>query len=76
MRSGKGLNDFTFGTFTGRFPRDDALSTAVKGSIIITDNVCTALFSGVPRLTALYNILQHFRSFANIIHIIMTTNNV
>ena len=43
--------------------------------IIITDNFCIALFSGVPKLTALY-ILQHFLSFTNIIHIIMTTNNV
>ena len=44
--------------------------------IIIIDNYCIALFSGVPKLTALYNILQHFLSFTNIIHIIMTTNNV
>ena len=44
--------------------------------IIITDNFCIALFSGVHELTALYNILQHFKSFTNIIHIIMTTNNV
>ena len=43
---------------------------------IIIDNFCIALFSGVPKLTALYNILQHFLSFTNIIHIIMTTNNV
>ena len=43
--------------------------------IIIIDNVCIALFSGVPKLIALY-ILQHFLSFTNIIHIIMTTNNV
>ena len=43
---------------------------------IITDNFCIALFSGVHKLTALYNILQHFLSFANIIHIIMTTDNV
>ena len=43
--------------------------------IIIIDNFCIALFSGVPILTALY-ILQHFLSFTNIIHIIMTTNNV
>ena len=43
--------------------------------IIIIDNVCIALFSGVPKLTALY-ILQHFLSFTNIIHIFMTTNNV
>ena len=44
--------------------------------IIIMDNFCRALFSGVPKLTALYNILQHFLSFTNIIHIIKTTNNV
>ena len=43
--------------------------------IIIIDNFCIALFSGVPKLTALY-ILQLFLSFTNIIHIIMTTNNV
>ena len=43
--------------------------------IIIIDNFCIALFSDVPKLTALY-ILQHFLSFTNIIHIIMTTNNV
>ena len=43
--------------------------------IIIIDNFCIALFSGVPKLTALY-IIQHFLSFTNIIHIIMTTNNV
>ena len=44
--------------------------------IIIIDNFCIALFSRVPKLTALYNILQHFLSFTNIIHIIMTINNV
>ena len=44
--------------------------------IIIINNFCIALFSGVPKLTALYNILQHFLSFTNIIHVIMTTNNV
>ena len=43
--------------------------------IIIIDNFCIALFSGVPKLTARY-ILQHFLSFTNIIHIIMVTNNV
>ena len=42
--------------------------------IIIIDNFYIALFSGVPKLTALYNILQHFLSFTNVIHIIMTTN--
>ena len=46
-----------------------------KVIIIIIDNFCIALFSCVPKLTALYNIL-HFLSFTNIIHIIMTTNNV
>ena len=44
--------------------------------MIIIDNFCIAQFSGLPKLTALYNILQHFLSFTNIIHIIMTTNNV
>ena len=41
--------------------------------IMMIDNFCIALFSGVPKLTALYNILQYFLSFTNIIHIIMTT---
>ena len=40
------------------------------------NNFCIALFSGVHKLTALYNILQHFLSFTNMVHIIMTTNNV
>ena len=40
------------------------------------NNFCIALFSGVHKLTALYDILQRFLSFTNIIHIIMTTNNV
>ena len=31
--------------------------------IIIIDNFSIALFSGVPKLTVLYNILQHFLSF-------------
>ena len=44
--------------------------------VIMIDTFCIALFSGVPKLIALYNILQHFLSFTNIIHIIMTTNNV
>ena len=45
--------------------------------IIIIDNFCIALFSGVHKLTALYNIvLQHLLRFTNIIHIIMTTNNI
>ena len=48
----------------------------VKIIIIIIDNFCIALFSGVHKFTALYNILQHFLSFTNIIRIIMTTNNV
>ena len=51
------------------------LSTNPK-SIIIINNFCIALFSGVPKLTALYNILQHFLTFTNRIHIIMATNNV
>ena len=33
------------------------------------DNLCIALFSGVPKLTAPYKILQHFLSFTNIIQI-------
>ena len=37
--------------------------------IIIIDNFCIALFSRVPKLTALYNILQHFLSFTNIIQL-------
>ena len=49
---------------------------ACKIIIIIIDDFCIALFCGVPKLTALYNILQDFLSFTNIIHIIMTTNNV
>ena len=44
--------------------------------IIIIDHFCIALFSGVHKITALYNILQHFLSFTNIIHIIMTNSNV
>ena len=50
-----------------------------KQQIIIINNFCIALFSGqtgVPKLTVLYSILQHFLSFTTIIHIIMTTNNV
>ena len=43
---------------------------------IIIDNFCIALFSGVPKLTALYNILQHFLSFTNVIHITVTANSV
>ena len=34
MRRGKkGLNDFKFGTFIGRFPSDGTVSVAVKGLI-------------------------------------------
>ena len=44
--------------------------------IIIIDNFCIVPFSGVPILTVLYNIHQHFLSFTNIIHIIMTSNNI
>ena len=44
--------------------------------IIIIDNCYIALFSGVHKLSALYNILQHFLSFTNVIHIIMTVNNI
>ena len=40
--------------------------------IIILNNFCIALVSGLPKLTELYNILQYFLSFTNIIHIIMT----
>ena len=51
----------------------------IRGScnviIIIIDNFCIALFSGVHKLTALYNILQHL-GFTKVIHIIMTINNV
>ena len=36
--------------------------------IIMIDNFCIALFSGVPKLTALYNILQYFLNFTKIIH--------
>ena len=43
---------------------------------VLRDNFCIVLFSGVHKLTALYNILQHFLSFTNTIHIIITTNNV
>ena len=31
MKEEKGLNDFKFGTFGGRFPSDGAASMAVKG---------------------------------------------
>ena len=41
--------------------------------IIVIDNFCIALFSGAHNRSALYNILQHFLSFTNVIHIIMTT---
>ena len=51
-------------------------SKQISRSYIYIYNFCIALYSGVPKLTALYNILQHFLSFTNIIPIIMTTNNV
>ena len=44
--------------------------------IIIIDKFCIAPFSDVHKLTMLYNILQHFLSVTNIIHIIMTTNTI
>ena len=44
---------------------------ATGSNIIIIDNFCIALFSGVPKLDALYNILQHFLSFTNVIHVII-----
>ena len=44
--------------------------------IIIIDNFSIVLFSGVHKLTAFYNILQHFPSFTNVIHIIMTNKNL
>ena len=44
--------------------------------IIIIDNFSMVLFSGVHKLTVLYNILQHFLSFTNVLHTVMTTNNV
>ena len=49
------------GQFTNLF-----IQTAKNTIIIIIDNFCIALFSGVPKLTALYNILQHFLSFTNL----------
>ena len=56
---------------------DDFISAFVIIIMIILNNFCIALFSGVPELTAIYNILQHFyESFTNIRHIIMTINNV
>ena len=56
-----------------QYERTIALSRQVLYNVrIIIDNFCIALFSGVPKLTALY-MLQHFLSFKNII---MTTNNV
>ena len=51
------------------------LSHLFLGEIIIVDNFCVALFSGVPKLTALYNILQHFPSFTNIIHVTYNCDN-
>ena len=51
------------------------LQLFVRRIVVIIDNFCIALFFGVHKLTALYNILRHFLSFTNI-HIIMTANNV
>ena len=34
----------------------------LRDAIIMMDNICIALFSGVHKLTGLYNILQHFLS--------------
>ena len=44
--------------------------------MIIIDNFCIALLSGIHKLIVLYNILQLFLSYANVIHLIMTPNNV
>ena len=43
---------------------EDTFTVKKTGSIIIIiiDNFCIALFSGVHKLTALYNTLQHFLS--------------
>ena len=60
------IDNFCIALFSG-VPKLTALFSGVPK--------LTALFSGVPKLTALY-ILQHFLSFTNIIHIIMTTSNV
>ena len=38
--------------------------------IIIIDNFSIALFSGAHKLTVLYDILQHFLSFTNVLHYI------
>ena len=54
--------------------KDGDLKTGVLSNN--NNNFYIALFSGAPKLTALYNILQHFLSFTSIIHIIMTTKNV
>ena len=54
-----------------RSARRDSLNLSHGSLIIIIDNFCIALFSGVPKHNALY-ILQHFLSFTDIIHIIMT----
>ena len=43
--------------------RDRDRETERVEIIIIIDNFCIALFSGVPKLTAFYNILQHFCKF-------------
>ena len=59
----------------------EAIMMTVEVMVMVTriydnNNNNIALFSDVPKLTALYNILRHFLSFTNIIHIIITTNNV
>ena len=41
---------------------DDAAYAVARVITIIIDNFCIALFSGVHKLTALYNILQHYLS--------------
>ena len=56
----------------GRCAQEDRsfhlLSAADKWIIIIIiDNICIALFSDAHKLTALYNILQHFLSENKII---------
>ena len=61
-------------------PRE-AAATATNNSIMFCvlqalPHTVFSVFSGVHKLTAVYNILQHFLGFTNIIHIIMTANNV
>ena len=70
---GRGDGDWKKKKCLRRFGTDQKIIIIII--IIIIDNFCIALFSGVPKLTELY-ILQHFLGFTNIIHIIMTTNNV